>query len=137
MWQPVLLTGLLIGCAFLPRNIIALGIAACVSIVTVGWIVFAAVLVRRRLGVTSLHMGRSFVLASAFGVVAAGVGMAVAWALGAYRESGWALSNIGAALGAMLVIGVAVTIVYLALMAVFRVPELQDARGLLRRRARE
>jgi putative peptidoglycan lipid II flippase len=137
MWQPVLLTGLLIGCAFLPRNIIALGIAACVSIVTVGWIVFAAVLVRRRLGVTSLHMGRSFVLANAFGVVAAGVGMAVAWALGAYRESGWALSNIGAALVAMLVIGIAVTIVYLGLMAVFRVPELRDARGLLRRRARE
>jgi putative peptidoglycan lipid II flippase len=137
MWQPVLLTGLLIGCAFLPRNIIALGIAACVSVVTLGWIVFAAVLVRRRLGVTSLHMGRSFVLANAFGVVAAGVGMAVAWALGAYRESGWALSNIGAALVAMLVIGVAVTIVYLGLMAVFRVPELRDARGLLRRRARE
>jgi hypothetical protein len=37
----------------------------------------------------------------------------------------------------MLVIGVAVTIVYLVLMAVFRVPELRDARELLRRRARE
>jgi putative peptidoglycan lipid II flippase len=82
MWQPVLLTGLLIGCAFLPRNIIALGIAASVSFVTVGWIIFGAVLVRRRLGVASLHMGRSFVLANAFGLVAAGVGMAVAWALG-------------------------------------------------------
>jgi putative peptidoglycan lipid II flippase len=137
MWQPVLLTGLLIGCAFLPRNIIALGIAASVSFVTVGWIFFGAVLVRRRLGVASLHMGRSFVLAHAFGVVAAGVGMAVAWALGSYRESGWALTNLGTAFVAILVIGVAVTLVYVLLMAIFRVPELRDARGLLSRRARE
>jgi putative peptidoglycan lipid II flippase len=137
MWQPVLLTGLLIGCAFLPRNIIALGIAVSVSIITIGWIIFGAVLVRRRLGVASLHMGRSFALANAFGVVAAGVGMAVAWALGSYRESGWAMTNLGNALVAMLVIGVAVTLVYVLLMAVFRVPELRDARGLLSRRTRE
>jgi hypothetical protein len=137
MWQPVLLTGLLIGCAFLPRNIIALGIAVSVSIITIGWIIFGAVLVRRRLGVASLHMGRSFALANAFGVVAAGVGMAVAWALGSYRESGWAMTNLGNALVAMLVIGVAVTLVYVLLMAVFRVPELRDARGLLSRRERE
>jgi putative peptidoglycan lipid II flippase len=137
MWQPVILTGLVIGCAFLPRNILALGIAASVSLVSMGWIVFGAILVRRRLGVASLHMGRSFGLASAFGVVAAGAGMAVAWSLGAYVESGWALTNLGTALVAMLVIGVAVTLVYVLLMAVFRIPELRDARGLLSRRTRE
>lgn len=137
VWEPVLLTGLVIGCAFLPRNFIALGIAASVSIVSLGWIFYASVLVRRRLGVVSLHMGRSFALASVFGVVAAGVGMTVAWALGAYRESGWALTNLGTAIVAMLVIGVAVTLVYVLLMAAFRVPELRDARGLLSRRTRE
>jgi hypothetical protein len=63
--------------------------------------------------------------------------MAVAWALGAYHESGWALTNLGTALIAMLVIGIAVTLVYVLLMAAFRVPELRDARGLLSRRARE
>jgi hypothetical protein len=76
-------------------------------------------------------------LANAFGLVAAGVGLAVAWALGSYRESGWALTTLGNALVAMLVIGLAVTLVYVLLMAIFRVPELRDARGLLSRRARE
>jgi len=137
MWQPVLLSGFMVGCAFLPHKILALGIAASVSLVSLGWIVFGAILVRRRLGVASLNMGRSFGKASAFGVVAAGVGMAVAWALGAYRESGWALSNIGASLIAMVVIGLAVTLAYLVLMVLFRVPELRDARGFLTRRAAE
>lgn len=137
MWQPVLLSALMVGCAFLPRNILALGIAASVTLVSMGWIVYGAILVRRRLGVPSLNMGRSFGQAGAFGVVAAGVGMVVAWALGAYREAGWALSNIGTALIAMVVIGLAVTLTYVLLMALFRVPELKDARGLLRRRAAE
>ena len=70
-------------------------------------------------------------------VSAAATAVRLAWLLGSYRESGWALTNIGTALVAMLVIGVAVTIVYVLLMAVFRVPELRDARGLLRRRTPE
>lgn len=137
MWQPVLLSALMVGCAFLPHSILVLGIAASVSLVSIGWIVFGAIMVRRRLGVASLNMGRSFVSASAFGVVAAAVGMGVAWALGGYTRDGWALANLGSALASIVIIGVAVTLTYVGLMAAFRIPELRDARQLLSRRSPE
>ena len=137
MWQPVVLSTMMVGCAFLPHSILALGIAASVSVSSIGWIVFGTFMVRRRLGVTSFNVVRSFLSASAFGVIAAGVGMAAAWALGAYSREGWALANIGSALGATAIIGVAVTLTYVGLMAAFRVPELGDARRLLSRRSAE
>lgn len=134
MWQPVLLTALMVGCAFLPRNILVLGIAASVSLVSIGWIIFGAVIVRRRLGVPSLGILPGYLVASGFGLIAAGAGMTAAWLLGAYRDDGWAISSIPAALLSMIVIGLVVTGIYATLMAVFRVPELTEARRLLTRR---
>jgi len=124
MWQPVLLSILVIACAFLPPSVIALGIAASVSLVSLGWIGFAAVMVRRRLGVASLRVAGSLFTAGVFGFVSAGVGMGIAWLLGAYRPSGWAVSNIGFALLSMVAIGVVVTATFIGLMRLFKIPEL-------------
>ena len=134
MWQPVLLTAAMVGCAFLPHNVLALGIAASVTLVSVGWLIFAAVITRRRLGVRSLGIAPSFSIASLFGLVAAACGMVVAWLLGAYRDGGWAIDTLFGAVASMVVIGLVVTIVFVGLMAAFRIPELREARSMLSRR---
>ncbi|GAA1724344.1 murein biosynthesis integral membrane protein MurJ [Microbacterium paludicola] len=117
---------------FVPQELLAAAVAAAQSLSSLAQVVLASWLLHRRLG--SLGMGTNLWALARFTFAAIPAGVA-GWGiyLLAGAESGWMTSGpVQGALG-VCVIGLVSLVVYVAILAVVRAPELRTATGLVRR----
>lgn len=127
----VVASALLAG-AFLPREHLTAGVALGQALASTAQVVLAAWLLRRRIG--SFELGRSLWALTRFALAAIPAGLA-GWGVYLWTGggSGWMTSDrLLGALGTCVVGGVAL-VVYVAILAIFRAPELAIAGGMLKR----
>jgi putative peptidoglycan lipid II flippase len=131
----VVVPGMLL-CFLLPRSMTAAGIAAVISLGGIVQLVVAVVLLRRKIGpLMDSHLAGALRRLAAAGIPALAAGLLVLWAIGGLGD-GWPVaSRIGGLLGAALVGSVCV-VVYVAVLAAVRAPEITMATGLVRSRIR-
>ncbi|QJU55463.1 murein biosynthesis integral membrane protein MurJ [Herbiconiux sp. KACC 21604] len=133
--QATIFTALAIGCAFLPADLIAVGLALALSLATAIQTLVAGVMIRGKLGGVG---GRTVVVSflrfalAALPSAAAGVGTYLA--LQALLGGDFPTSGFVGPLISMAVIGVVMLAVYLGALFLIRSPELKDALGPLRAR---
>ncbi|MCS5735383.1 murein biosynthesis integral membrane protein MurJ [Herbiconiux daphne] len=133
--QASIFTVLALGCAFLPDEWIAVGLALALSFATGIQTLVAAVIIRRRLGGTGgAAVLRSFGRYFAAAIPASIAGYLLLLALGGTTEGGFAVSRYLPAILSMAAIGAVMLGVYLGALFLLRSPELSDALGPLRAR---
>ncbi len=133
LFQSVLVCGAVVACAFLPKNLIVVGVAASLSVVGTAQTLLAAYLVRKRLGVSmNPAVTRSLARATAAAVLSIVVGLLVNAALGGFSANGFAIASFGSAFLAMVIIGIVVTVIYVASLFVLRSVEFNEGRAVLR-----
>jgi putative peptidoglycan lipid II flippase len=131
----VVVPGILL-CLLLPAEWIAPGIAAVISIGGTVQLAVAVVLLRRRIGpLLDPHLAATLRRLVIAGVPALLVGIGVLAALGGFGGSWIVGTRLGGAAGAV-VVGSACLLVYLAVMAALRAPEIGLVTGLVRARIR-
>jgi putative peptidoglycan lipid II flippase len=137
LFQVVLVIAGVLGCALLPREWIAFGIALVVTVSGTLQAVLATWLLRKRLGgIDGARILRSLVKYIVAVLVPVGVGLALLVALGGVRESGFAVSGIAPAIVSMALIGSVMSGVYFGLLLLMRSSELQGFLAPLRARFR-
>ncbi|MGN6445018.1 murein biosynthesis integral membrane protein MurJ [Amnibacterium sp.] len=131
----VVVPGILL-CLLLPAAWIAAAIALVISIGGTVQLVVAVVLLRRRIGpLLDPHLAGALRRLAIAGVPALAVGLLVLWSIGGLTN-GWPVSSsIGGILGAAIV-ALACAVVYVAVLAALRAPEIALAAGLVRARLR-
>lgn len=137
LFQVVLVVCGVLGCALLPAEWIAVGIALVVSVSGILQAVLAAWLLRRRLGgLDGRRILRSLgtYLAAVILPVAAGLGILVA--VGGTRAGGFAVSGIVPAILSMALIGLVMAGLYFGLLLLMRSPELHGFIAPLKARLR-
>jgi len=137
LFQVVLVVIGVLGCALLPREWTAFGIALVVTVSGTMQAILAAWLLRKRLGgIDGRRILRSLVkyIAAVLLPVAAGLGLLVA--LGGTRGDGFAVSGIAPAIISMAVIGLAMSALYFALLLLMRSDELHGFLAPLKARFR-
>ncbi|MFM9877089.1 MAG: murein biosynthesis integral membrane protein MurJ [Rhodoglobus sp.] len=127
----------ILGVAVLPSAWVAVGVAGMMSLSGAIGMVVAAVVLRRRLG----GLGARSILASAawyFGaaMVGAAFGTAAVWALGGFTPGGFAVATRVGAGVTVAVVGTAMALVYLAILAVTRNRQLAALAAPVLRRLR-
>jgi putative peptidoglycan lipid II flippase len=136
-FQSVLFVGGAAIVAQLGQPLIGIGIALVTTAACYIQTILAAILLRRRMGsLGAWPVLRSYLVYLLALVPASAAGVGVNVALGAFHSGGFAVSNVGAAVVALLAIGAAMTIVYIAALALLRSPELRDVSGVFLRRLR-
>lgn len=122
--------------ATFPSPWIAPGIALVTTIAGTAQTLISLVILRRRLGGIGMRLSAQrtglFALAA---IPASAIGVALALTLGAF-EGGAARDNVGAAIGAMVAIGGAMTVTYAGALSVLRVPEFSALVDPIARRLR-
>ena len=131
----VVVPGILL-CALLPKEWTAIGIALVISIGGAVQLAVAVLLLRRRLGpLLDPHLSAAIRRFAVAGVPALIAGLVLLAVLGGFG-TGWPVaSRVGGALAAVL-IAVVGAVVYLAVLAAQRAPELRLATDLIRSRVR-
>ena len=135
--QSVVFMAGVVGVAFLPVQWIAVGIAVVMTIAGTVQTVVAAALLRGRLG--GLPVGPVVRASLAFfgaALVAALVGLAIVWSMGAFVEGGFAIDSRLGGIVTLAVGGAAMAVVYLGLLWIMRNPQLRDLAAPLARRSR-
>jgi putative peptidoglycan lipid II flippase len=135
-FQSVLLVAGMLVSATLASSVIAFGIAVSTTVADFALLLVAALLLRRRmrrLGTGSVARAYLVFLIALVPATAAGVGLDLA--LGAF-SGGFALSGIPQAIVSVAAIGAAMAIVYLAVLALLRSPELRELSAPVLRRLR-
>jgi putative peptidoglycan lipid II flippase len=123
-------------CARLPVEWIAVGIAASTTIAGSAQTLAALIVLRRRLGgVDGRRVLRRYVQFVVAAIVAAGIGVAVLTALGAF-SGGFAVDTRAGAILSMLLVGTLMAGIYGGVLALMRSPELTDVAGPVLRRLR-
>ena len=124
-----------LACALLPTQWIAVGIAIATTLAGGSQAILALVLARRRLGGAG---GRQVVVRHlqylGLALLAGGAGVGTLFLLGGFDPRGFAQSGIAPALLSIVAIGLVMALVYGALLAVFRNPELSAVLATLRGR---
>ncbi|MFV0373538.1 murein biosynthesis integral membrane protein MurJ [Microbacterium sp.] len=116
----------------LPVQYLAAGIALTQSLANVVQLALAVILLRRKIGRLGLRRAAfAYLRFLAAGIPAAAAGWGVFILLGGVH--GWATSDRGPAVLAIIAIGLVVLVVYVAGLAVLRAPELRSAVGIARR----
>jgi putative peptidoglycan lipid II flippase len=124
--QTVAFTVLVLCCALLPREILAVGVATTLSLVGIAQTGLAMFFVRRRLPEFSIRpIVITTLRAAGAGAIALCAGLGVAALLGAFTD-GFAIANAGAGLLSIALIGVTVSVVFVAILRALRTPELRD-----------
>jgi putative peptidoglycan lipid II flippase len=127
LYQAVVFSALVLMCSWLPREILAVGVASTLSAVGITQTVLALILLRRRMPAFSV---RPIIKTSLRGMVAgavsliAGVGTA-SW-LGAFASDGFAVANTAAGILSTAIIGAIVSIVFIVVLRLLRTRELSD-----------
>ena len=119
--QAVLFVGAALVVATFPRDTIAVGLAAALTIAGTVQAVLAAILLRRRIGGLGagpvVRQSIAFVLAT---VPSAGAGIGILIALGGLGEGAFPVSSIAGSVISMAVAGAGMAVVYAAILAVTR-----------------
>ncbi|NBX22853.1 MAG: murein biosynthesis integral membrane protein MurJ [Microbacteriaceae bacterium] len=124
--QTIVFSGLVIACALLPKEILAVGVATTLSVVGIGQTGLAFYFVRKRLADFVFRPILITTLRAFFaGSVSMLAGLCVAALLGSF-SGGFAVANAGTGLLSTAVIGVVVTGVFVAVLRLVRTPELRD-----------
>jgi putative peptidoglycan lipid II flippase len=126
-----------LGCALLPPQFIAVGIAAVTSVAGTAQAIAALLVLRRRLGgLDGRRLVRRYAvyLLAALPALAAGYGVLAL--LGGFARGGFSTSGPAAELISVAAVGTASLIVYLLVVAAFRVPELRELAAPVARVAR-
>lgn len=129
----VVVPGLLL-CLLLPTAWTAAGIAGVISLGGTVQLVVAVVLLRRRIGpLMDAHLAGALRRLAVAGIPALAAGVLLLWAIGGFGD-GWAVSSrLGGIAGAALV-GAVCLVVYLAVLALVRAPEITMVTRLVRGR---
>lgn len=114
----------LVALATLPKEWLAVGVAASTTIAGGLQLAAALVLLRRRLGTIGIRsVAVSLGRAMAALIVPAGVGVALVWWLGGFEEGGFAVSDRISALLSMALVGTVMAVLYAAFLLLLRSPE--------------
>ncbi|MES2169918.1 MAG: murein biosynthesis integral membrane protein MurJ [Actinomycetota bacterium] len=121
-----------LACISLPTEWIGVGIAAVTSVAGSAQAVVAIVLVRRRIGgIDGRIVFVRHLQYLGLSLVAGGVGLVVVTALGGFSPTGFGQGDKVGAVVTVVAAGAAMAVVYVALLAAFRNPELSAASGAL------
>ena len=135
LFQVVLIVLGVLGCALLPVEWIAVGIALVITVSGVLQCVLATTLLRRRLGgIDGRRIVRSLVKYFAAAIIPVGLGIALLFTLGGTVEGGFAVASRLSAITSMLVIGLVMAVSYFGLLLVMRSSELTAFLAPLRKR---
>lgn len=142
LFQAVLVSIAVVGCAFLPHSLIVIGVALSISVVGTVQTLLAARIVRKRLSVPiNFAVVRAVARGSVAAIVSIVVGLLVTFSLGGFVEGGFAVSGMLPAFLTMAVVGIAVTLVFLGMLRLTGADELSEAiavvRAVRRRRVKE
>jgi putative peptidoglycan lipid II flippase len=114
-------------CAWLPREILAIGVASTLSAVGITQTVLALILLRRRMPMLVVRpLIKTSLKGLAAGAVSLVVGIASASLLGAFVNGGFAVSNTAFGILSTAVIGAAVSVVFVGVLWLLRTRELGD-----------
>ncbi len=126
LFQVVLVTIGVIGCSFLPLEWIAFGIALVVSVAGTAQALVAGILLRRKLGtLEGRRMARSLFTYLGAAIVPTALGLFLMVQFGAFREGGFAVSGIAAAIVSMVTVGATMLVLYFGTLLLLRTPELK------------
>jgi len=127
LYQAAVFSVLVLMCSWLPRDVLAVGVATTLSFVGISQTVLALILLRRRVPGLALRRiagtGTRALGAAGISLVA---GIGVASLLGAFVDGGFAVANIWGGLVSTAVIGISVTAVFLGVLRLVRTAELSD-----------
>ncbi|MCU1437422.1 MAG: hypothetical protein JWP66_509 [Naasia sp.] len=133
--QAVLVVIGILACSFLPRESIALGIALVISAAGVIQLAVAAALLARKVGPGSAtRVGRELARDLVAIVPAGAAGAGVLVLLGGADPDGFAMSGIMPAVASIAVLGGAISVVYVAALALLGSPDLRTVSAPLLRR---
>ncbi|MEO6826468.1 MAG: murein biosynthesis integral membrane protein MurJ [Microbacteriaceae bacterium] len=128
LFQAVFFSAMTLACLALPSPLIALGIAAAMTIATTAQFVLATVLLRRKIGELDLRrVGISVLRYLAAGIPALIAGIVLLLLLGGGHPGGFAVGGFLGATASMAIIGLVMAVLYLALLRLLRSPELAEA----------
>ena len=137
LFQVVLIVIGSLGCAYLPKEWIAFGIALVVTGSGIAQTMLAAWLLRRRLGtIDGRRVIQSLVKYLVAAIIPVALGLLLLVLLGGTRAGGFAVSGIVPALGSMAAIGLVMSITYFGLLLLMRSDELRGFLEPLRARIR-
>jgi putative peptidoglycan lipid II flippase len=123
-------------CSALPLAFITFGVCASLSLAVVLQCVLSLVLLHRELpGLDARRLRRSGVTSTVAGVVAATAGLGVGLGLGEF-SGGFAVASAGGAILSLPVLGIAVTVVFVLVLALLRSHELGEVVRTVRSRIR-
>jgi putative peptidoglycan lipid II flippase len=126
LFQVVLVIIGVLGCALLPSEWIAFGIASVITVAGIAQTSLATFLLRRRLGaIDGKRIAQSLAKYLVAAVIPIGLGVMLVITLGGTRDGGFAVSGIAQALLSMVVIGAVMSVAYLAMLVVMRSSELE------------
>jgi putative peptidoglycan lipid II flippase len=126
LFQVVLVIIGVLCCALLPTEWIAFGIASVITVAGIAQTIMATFLLRRRLGaIDGKRITQSLAKYFVAAVVPIALGVVLVIALGGTRDGGFAVSGIVQALLSMVVIGVVMSLAYMAMLVVMRSSELE------------
>ncbi|MDJ0348700.1 lipid II flippase MurJ [Cryobacterium sp. PH29-G1] len=135
LFQVALILVGVLGCALLPAQWIAVGIALVITVSGVLQCILAALLLRRRLGgIDGRRIVRSLVKYLVAAIVPIALGVTLLLILGGTVEGGFALASRLTAIVSMLIIGVVMAAAYFGLLLVMRSGELTAFLAPLQRR---
>jgi putative peptidoglycan lipid II flippase len=142
LFQAVTVSVVLIGVAFLPRENIVFGVGLTLTVVGTIQTLLAAWLLRRKLNTKlDARVGFALLRGVVAAIVASVVGLYTTYALGGFTASGFPESGFVPAIVSMILIAIPVTLVFVAVLAGLRSPELAEGisvlRGLRRRKSAE
>jgi putative peptidoglycan lipid II flippase len=125
LFQVVLVVAGVLSCGLLPTEWIAAGIALVVTVAGTAQMVFASLLLRKRLGsIDGYRILRSLVKYLLAAIIPVLLGFLLLIALGGTREGGFAVSGITGAIAAMVIIGVVMSAAYFGMLLLMRSQEL-------------
>jgi len=125
LFQVVLLIAGVIGCAFLPEQWIAVGIALVITVSGALQGALAAVLLRRRLGgIDGRRILRSLVKYVTAAVVPVILGVVLLALLGGFQSDGFAIASRLTAMVSMILIGAVMAAAYFGMLLIMRSAEL-------------
>lgn len=127
LYQAVVFSGLVLMCVWLPRDVLAVGVASTLSVVGVSQTILALVLLRRRLdGFFLRPLIPALWRAAVAGGLSLAVGIVVAHLLGAFTLGGFAVLNAATGVLATVGIGLVVTLAFAGVLRILKTPELRD-----------
>lgn len=126
LFQVVLVVIGVLGCALLPEEWIAAGIASVITVAGIAQAALGIFLLRRRLGgIDGKRITQSLAKYIVAAVVPIALGVVLVITLGGTRDGGFAVSGIAQALVSMVAIGTVMSAAYVGILVVMRSSELE------------